>query len=325
MNLQEVFSQLNLAAKVTNISSNEFCTFYDVQLGNSLPYEKFLSQSKEIEFRLKSETPISFSQIPGAIRIQVFNKEPENIYLKNIWKSNLPGFLPIILGQDYFGNLVYTDISEHPHTLIAGTTGSGKSVANHNFIMNCILRQDVDLYLSDPKQIEFSIYKNNDSIKYLAVDYKSTILMLNKLLEIMQLRINLLKKYQKNSIKEIHYIKKVVVVIDEISDLMLQDKSGMFKKTLLELAQKCRAVGMYLIISTQRPSAKIISGDIKANFLARIACRVASKIDSKIILDQAGAEELIGKGDAIISNYEFENKRFKFCYFNMDIIKSILY
>lgn len=324
MSLQEVFHQLNLPAKVTNVTHNEFCTFYDVQLSNSLPYEKFLSQSKEIEFRLKSETPISFSQIPGAIRIQIFNKEPEKIYLEKIWKNNLPGFLPIILGQDYFGNLVFTDISEHPHTLIAGTTGSGKSVANHNFIINCILREDVDLYLSDPKQIEFSIYQNHDAIKYLATSYKGTISMLDKLLIVMKARIDLLKKYQKNSIKEIPFIKKIVVVIDEISDLMLQDKSGNFKKMLLELAQKCRAVGIYLIISTQRPSAKIISGDIKANFLARIACKVASKIDSKIILDQSGAEDLLGKGDAIISNYELDQKRFKFCYFDLDTIKNYL-
>lgn len=324
MNLQEVFSQLNLSAKVVSSTQNEFCSFFDVQLANSLSYDKFLSQAKEIEFRLKSESPISFSQIPGAVRIQIFNKEPQNIYLKNIWKKNLPGFLPIILGQDYFGNIVHTDISEHPHTLIAGTTGSGKSVANHNFIINCILRKDVDLYLSDPKQIEFSIYKNHEAVKYLATSYRSTVSMLDKLIDVMNVRLVLLKKYQKTSVKEIPYIKKIVVIIDEISDLMLQDKSGDFKKKLLQLAQKCRAVGMYLIISTQRPSAKIISGDIKANFLARIACRVASKIDSKIILDQSGAEDLIGKGDAIISNYEFDLKRFKFCYFDLDLIKTII-
>lgn len=324
MELQEVFNQLNLSAKIVSLKETPSCIFYDVQLGNNLSFERFKSNLNEIQFRLKTNNPISFSQDSGIVKVQIFNKEPENILLENIWKKNLPGFLPIVLGQDYFGNVVTTDISEHPHTLIAGTTGSGKSVANHNFIVNCILRKDVDLYLSDPKQIEFSIYKNHDAVKYIAIDYKATIKMLEKLDGIMNLRLSLLKKYEKNSVKEIPYIKKIVVIIDEISDLMLQDKSGNFKKALLGLAQKCRAAGIYLVISTQRPSAKIISGDIKANFLARIACKVASKIDSKIILDESGAEDLIGKGDAIIKNYDLDFKRFKFCYFDLNMIKNII-
>lgn len=324
MELQEVFNQLNLSAKIVSLKETPSCIFYDVQLDNNLSFERFKSNLNEIQFRLKTNNPISFSQDSGIVKVQIFNKEPENILLENIWKKNLPGFLPIVLGQDYFGNVVTTDISEHPHTLIAGTTGSGKSVANHNFIVNCILRKDVDLYLSDPKQIEFSIYKNHDAVKYIAIDYKATIKMLEKLDGIMNLRLSLLKKYEKNSVKEIPYIKKIVVIIDEISDLMLQDKSGNFKKALLGLAQKCRAAGIYLVISTQRPSAKIISGDIKANFLARIACKVASKIDSKIILDESGAEDLIGKGDAIIKNYDLDFKRFKFCYFDLNMIKNII-
>jgi S-DNA-T family DNA segregation ATPase FtsK/SpoIIIE len=313
--IDQVFSSLKIDAKCERIVVQDNSIFYDIKLGDSCKISRFLNLSKEIEFRLKSPNPLYLKVIPeqGIIRIQNISKVLKSIDFLELEQS-FSGFLPVTLGQDYFGKTLFTDLSKHPHTLVSGTTGSGKSYALHNFICSTLLQDNVDIYLSDPKGVEFIEYENLDSVKRIVYTYKDTLNVLDDLISIMSQRFLILRKYKINSLEQKPALfNKIFFVIDEIADLMLQDKlDKKFELSLTQLAQKCRAAGIYLMIATQRPSVDVVSGLIKANFPARIACKVSSKIDSKVILDDFGAENLLGQGDAIIKNYQFNLHRFKF-------------
>jgi S-DNA-T family DNA segregation ATPase FtsK/SpoIIIE len=203
------------------------------------------------------------------------------------------------------------DLAQNPHMLIAGTTGSGKSTLVHTIIANIFNYNNVKLILSDPKNIEFSEYDSKIKHSNLEVvyTYDETVAMLDDLLELMESRYRDIRAGLDP--KSLH---SVVFIIDEFADLIMQDSDGSFYNKLCRLAQKCRSSKIHLIISTQRPSVNIIDGTIKANFPSRIACRVASHIDSKVILDTIGAENLLGKGDALLKDNFRNLERFQVAY-----------
>lgn len=316
LEINRVFQGLKLDASCIKETVHRYSIFYDIQLGSRCSVQKFLNNTPEIEFRFKSNYPLYFNVInsEGLVRIQQLKTDLVPVNFFDIYSQfNKPaGCLPFCLGEDYLGNLVISDLAKHPHTLIAGSTGSGKSVALHNFVANSLLSSDVELYLSDPKNVEFSYYENLPSVKRVVYDYQSTTVMLHFLIDVMEQRFKLLKRIGKTNFEGVS-IPKILIIIDEISDLMVQDKkNGPFQEALCRLAQKSRAAGIYLVIATQRPSVDVISGVIKANFPARIALKTSSKTDSRVVLDTGGAEVLIGRGDALMKSYQHELLRFRF-------------
>lgn len=188
-----------------------------------------------------------------------------------------------------------------------GTTGSGKTTLLHNIIANLLINNNSHLFLLDPKRIEFNLYSqlNKVNVSSSLEECIKTVTLLNNIME------NRFSMLLENSNKKLN---SIVLIVDEFGDIFLQDKTKEFVNNLTKLAQKSRAAKIYMILATQRPSAKIIDGAIKANISARIACKTVSSMDSRIILDNSGAESLLGKGDAILKDSYRNLERFQIAY-----------
>ncbi len=219
------------------------------------------------------------------------------------------GDLICLLGQSITGARVWMDLAQNPHMIIAGTTGSGKSVLMHNIIANLFNYNNTIIHLIDPKNVEFHHYDKSFPNVKVHYSYAEAVNVLDMMIELMDNRYELARNG--SAMKDMPY---VVLMIDEFADLIMQDKGNMFYNRLLRLAQKCRAARISIVLATQRPSAQIIKGEIKANFPARIACRVANKIDSRIILDATGAEALENGGDALLRDNTRQMERFQVAY-----------
>lgn len=237
--------------------------------------------------------------------------------------------LPMILGRTQDGKDLAADLSIMPHLLIAGTTGSGKSIMLHSILASLIQSNtDVKLALIDPKKVEFSHYNDIKQLLYPVVTEPDDALsVLSDLVNEMECRFRLMSKakvtnisaYNEKRAKKLPYI---VLMIDEFSDLMHSTRK-VFQKKLCMLAQKSRACGIHIVIATQRPSVDVVTGLIKANFPARISCRVTSIADSRVVLGCGGAEKLLGKGDALISCIQYDMQRFKGAYISPQEVSEI--
>ena len=259
-----------------------------------------------------------FSPVPGTpyVGVEVPNKERDMVYLADVLKDAKPGPLQIAIGKNVDGSSVVADLAKMPHLLIGGTTGSGKTVAAHGMIISILMRatpEEVRFIMIDPKRVEFSHY---EGIPHLYVppvtDPKEASSALSWAVAEMELR---LKKFQKVGARDIGTYNKmveagtidvenatkmpyIVIIIDELADLMMNvGKEVEF--SISRIAQLARAAGIHLIVATQRPDAKIVTGLIKANIATRIACKVANGINSRVIIDQPGAENLVGNGDML--------------------------
>jgi S-DNA-T family DNA segregation ATPase FtsK/SpoIIIE len=236
-------------------------------------------------------------------------------------KYALPtGELNCLLGETDEGKPLWMDLAQNPHMIVSGTTGSGKSTALHVIIANLLLYKNVNIYLMDPKNVEFVAYEkfNNVTISY---NYDECLNNLEKIYAEMEQRFHLMKM---ENLTKYHFPYNVII-IDEFANLISQDQSGKFNEYLLNLAQKARAAGIYIILATQRPSIDIINGTIKSNFPARLSCRTASSIDSRIVLGATGAEKLMGNGDAFISSNNFNMTRFQVAYISpQEILKEYM-
>lgn len=228
-------------------------------------------------------------------------------------------YLPIILGITLFNSIFIIDLTKMPHLLIAGATGQGKSVLLNNIIISIISKKnpyEVKLIIIDPKKVELSIYSKIKKYynffnkqEFVITDIYIIKKIFIKLCNEMDKRYTILNNNLKKNIKEynkkfhfsdIKYLPYIIVIIDEFAELIINNNK-IIEKCIIRLSQLSRAVGIHLVIATQRPSVNIISGSIKANFPSRIAFRVSSKIDSRTILDVSGAERLIGNGDMLFS------------------------
>ena len=250
----------------------------------------------------------------GSVGIEVPNRERETIYAKEIFNSwnfgNSYATLPVAIGKTVSNEVFIADLAEMPHLLVAGATGQGKSVCLNVMLMSLLHKKSPDemkLILIDPKQVEFGLYSRIES-SYLAhpviTEAEEAEGILENLCVLMDERYNLISSACVRNIKEYNElsgVKKlpyIVTVIDEYGDLIMTSGKAM-ERAICRIAQKARAVGIHLIISTQRPDTKIVTGNIKANFPTRIAFRTTTGVDSRVVLDQAGAEKLSGKGDMI--------------------------
>jgi DNA segregation ATPase FtsK/SpoIIIE, S-DNA-T family len=296
--------------------------YYDLRL---MPNAKVKDVSKfgdEISLALRTpcKPSVKIMRELGIVRLEFVSPRTTPLNLFDYFTNrNIPkGVLPCLLGQTVDGQRMWMDIAENPHMIVSGTTGSGKSTLLHNIIANLLNYHDVDISLIDPKRIEFSEYENKISRIQVMYNYKEALHHLRSLIEIMEFRYDLM-----SSDKPTSQFKPMVVIIDEFADLIIQDTGNVFYETLCRLAQKCRAARIHIILATQRPSVNIINGTIKANFPARIACRVSSHIDSKVILDASGAENLLGKGDALVRDNSRFMERFQIAYTNAVEVCSI--
>jgi len=329
--LNDIFIGFKIKAECLKGVKYRHFMLFDVALKPGCRINDITGLSDEIGLIMRSVTPIIVTPVPeeGILRIQATHCKAEPLHFETYYdyvnkNHELRGKLPFVIGEAFNGDPIIMDMALNPHLLVAGSTGSGKSVFLHTLIANAFKRDDVELYLSDTKKVEFSIYDKemfSGKIMYSAYDYKTTLIMLGYLHEEMERRYCILSTH--NDSMRTPYFSNILVIIDEVSDLILFDKSRAFEASIVKLAQKARAVGIHVVLATQRPSVDILTGIIKVNFPARVAFKVSSKVDSRVILDASGAESLAGKGDGIINNAAFNFIRFQSTFTNQhEVMKN---
>lgn len=318
--MDEILHSLKIKGKCKSVRDYRHFRLYDVELNPGQSIKKLESHVREIGLALRSLSIPTITMIPenGIVQIQVTTGQASVIPFNELYERSLgskpDGLMSFLLGERANGSPVWLDMATNPHMLVAGSTGSGKSVFLHTLIANVLKRNDINLYLVDPKQgVEFSKYNNIcNSIVY---DYESSVRLLEMLTEEVERRYALFQRLNIKSIQECpNVISKVLVIIDEVSDLILQDSNKHFQNLLVKISQKSRAVGIHMVLATQRPSVDVLTGLIKANFPARIAFKVSSATDSRVILDTVGAENLMNRGDAILNTNKFNMVRFQSAY-----------
>jgi DNA segregation ATPase FtsK/SpoIIIE, S-DNA-T family len=287
--------------------------YYDLRLAANARVRDVHRYSDELSLALKTPSRPSIKVLhdQGIVRLEFAIPRTKTLHLFDLFTNeDIPeGDLVCLLGQSVDGKLLWMDLAQNPHMLVAGTTGSGKSTLLHNLVANLHNYNDCVLLLVDPKKVEFGAYENYLPNTKVYHSYEDTISLIDVLLETMENRFDLMR--QGHPASEFSYI---VLIVDEFADLVFQDVDELFITKICRLAQKSRAARISVILATQRPSVDIIKGSIKANFPARLACRVASHVDSKVILDAVGAENLLGKGDALVrDNFRFM-ERFQVAY-----------
>ena len=316
--LQKTLYSFGVQAKVENVSVGPAITRYELKPAEGVRVSKIANLADDIALNLAAETIRIEAPIPGkqAVGIEVPNTEKETVHFRDVVESDefqdSKSKLSVALGKDVAGNMAIADIAKMPHALIAGATGSGKSVCINTIISSIIYKakpSEVKLVMVDPKVVELSVYNGIPHLLIPVVtDPRKAAGALAWAVQEMDNRYNLfaqkgvrdLKGYNALIEKEegIGKLPQIVIIIDELADLMMVAAKEV-EDSICRLAQKARAAGMHLIIATQRPSVDVITGIIKANIPSRIAFAVSSQVDSRTILDQIGAEKLLGKGDML--------------------------
>ena len=317
--LESTLKSFGVDAKVIQISKGPTVTRYELSPSQGVKVSKIVNLADDIALNLAASGIRIEAPIPGkaAVGIEVPNKETQSVYMRTLLESDVfkqhESKLAFALGQDIAGNPVVTDIAKMPHLLIAGATGSGKSVCINTLITSILYKADpkeVKLLLVDPKVVELSVYNGIPHLLIPVVtDPKKASSALNWAVREMLQRYNDFAAHGVRDIKgfnkmmeekgdEKGKMPQIVIIIDELADLMMA-APGEVEDAICRLAQMARAAGMHLIIATQRPSVDVITGVIKANIPSRLAFAVSSGIDSRTILDMVGAEKLLGKGDML--------------------------
>ncbi len=318
--LQRTLHSFGVSAKVENISVGPAITRYELKPAEGVRVSKIANLADDIALNLAAESIRIEAPIPGkqAVGIEIPNKEKESVPLRDVIESdefgNNKSKLTVALGKDVAGNIVLADIAKMPHVLIAGSTGSGKSVCINTVITSFIYNakpSEVKLVMVDPKVVELSVYNGIPHLLIPVVtDPRKAAGALAWAVQEMDNRYNLFAEKGVRDLKGYNAaiehetdgtagkLPQIVIIIDELADLMMVAAKEV-EESICRLAQKARAAGMHLVIATQRPSVDVITGLIKANIPSRIAFAVSSQIDSRTILDQVGAEKLLGKGDML--------------------------
>ena len=323
--LEQVFKDFSLEGKVVAINPGPTVTQYEMEIKSGTKLSKILSLHNEIALALAAKDVRIQAPIPGksTIGVEIPNKVTAMVtvreILESIPKSMNESKLLVTLGRNIMGRPVYCEINKTPHLLVAGSTGSGKSVCINSIIISILMRakpDEVKLVLVDPKKVELSMYNGVPHLLAPVVtDPKKANIALKKIVVEMERRYDLFsnsgtkniagynayidKKNEKLSEEEkIKHLPYIVVIIDELADLMLVAAKEV-EDSIMRITQMARAAGIHLIVATQRPSTDVITGVVKANIPSRIAFAVSSSIDSRTILDSTGAEKLLGKGDML--------------------------
>ena len=335
--LENVLKEFGVEAKVVNYEYGPTITRYEIIIPKGIKVSKVTGLSDDIAMNLAAESIRIEAPIPGknTIGIETPNKIKEPVHFSNIIKNKEldNGELRVILGKDIVGRDKLIDIVKMPHLLIAGQTGSGKSVAVNTLISTLISKKsenEVKFIMIDPKMVELMPY--ND-IPHLLVpviidpQQAATALkwavneMENRYRKLMENGVRNIKKY--NNLSYVEKMPYIVIIIDELADLMMV-AAGSVEESIARIAQKARAVGIHLVVATQRPSTDVITGMIKANLPSRISFALRSQIDSRTILDTAGAEKLLGQGDMLLlANGSSKLERIQGAYISDDEVKNL--
>jgi S-DNA-T family DNA segregation ATPase FtsK/SpoIIIE len=317
--LIEKLAHFKIEGDVIRTYTGPIVSTFEFKPAANVKVSKILNLQDDLAMALSAETIRIQAPIPGkdVVGIEIPNDTRETIYLREVLESKIfqesASPLTMALGKDIVGKPFVTDLKKLPHLLIAGTTGSGKSVGINAMILSLLYKNSPDtlrLMMIDPKMLEFSIYNDIPHLLTPVITKpKQAVVALNNMVAEMERRYELMADTRTKNIENYNEkIKKtggehfpyIVVIIDELSDLMMTSGKDV-EISIARLAQKSRACGIHLIVATQRPSVDVVTGLIKANLPSRISYRVGQKVDSKIILDQQGAESLLGRGDMLFT------------------------
>ena len=348
--LERVLNDFEIKGKVVQIHIGPAVTEYEITVPSGTKVSRIVSINKEIALAMAAKEVRIQAPIPGknTIGIEIPNKEISPVGFREVleatWQNNGANKILVALGKDIMGTSILADLSKMPHLLVAGSTGSGKSVCINTIICSILMRykpNEVKLVLVDPKKVELSNYNGIPHLLCPVVsDPKKASVVLQKVVAEMEKRYDLFaekefkniagynewvdkenKKKTENRISKMPYI---VVIIDELADLMLV-ASKEVQDSIMRITQMARAAGIHLIVATQRPSTDIITGVIKNNIPSRIAFSVSSAIDSRTILDSSGAESLLGKGDMLyLPMGESHTTRIQGCYISDNEINKLI-
>ena len=323
--LQNVLADFGITGKVVAVHEGPTVTQFEVAVKNGTKVSKITGLSKEIALSLAARDVRIEAPIPGktTVGVEIPNKVTVGVQVREIiqekQKEMMSMKLPVSLGKDINGNNCIADLAKTPHLLVAGSTGSGKSVCINSFINSLLITKrpdEVKLVLVDPKKVELSNYNGVPHLLCPVVtDPKKASIALQNIVKEMEKRYDMFADEKVKNIvgynekmsalmkknpedKTLHLMSYIVVIIDELADLMLV-ASKEVEDSIMRITQMARAAGIHLIVATQRPSTDVITGVVKANIPSRIAFAVASQIDSRTILDMGGAEKLLGKGDML--------------------------
>lgn len=353
--LQRTLSEFGVNAKVVDWIKGPTVTLYEVELPAGVRVNKIQGLGTDIALALAVASVRIFAPIPGTnyVGVEIPNSERETVVLSEVLKSAKQGALQIAIGKDVEGNCVCEDLSKMPHLLIGGTTGSGKSVSVNAMIMSILMRatpQEVRFIMIDPKRVEFTPYNGIPHLYAPVVTEPSDASnALSWAVAEMERRLKLMSEAAARNIKEYNakiasgeldeitkvdidgsevkkhvHLPYIVIIIDELADLMMSVGKEV-EMSICRLAQLARAAGIHLIVATQRPSTNVVTGLIKSNITNRIAFNVASSIDSRVILDTTGAEDLIGLGDLLLSKPDFAKPlRMQGCFVSESEISSVV-
>ncbi len=342
--LEKKLQDFSIEGKITQVTPGPVVTLFEFEPAPGIKINKVVSLADDLALTLKA-TSMRISPISGraTLGIEIPNKEREDVFLKEILSSDTfrkgQSKLSLALGKDIFGTPVVVDLGKMPHLLIAGATGSGKSVGLNTMVLSLLYRatpKEIKLIMIDPKMLELPVY---DGIPHLMLSIitspKDAAEALRKIVLEMERRYRLLAETGSRNIEtynkkiksapegETEPIPYLVIFIDELADLMLVSAHEV-ENSIARLAQMARAAGIHLILATQRPSVDVITGVIKANFSSRISFRVASKLDSRIILDTYGAEQLLGKGDMLFVSPGWRTTRIHGAYVSEEEVKTVV-
>ncbi len=336
--IEERFGEFGIYGTVKEVHPGPVVTMYEFEPASGIKLSKIVTLSDDLALTLKAQS-IRIYPIPGksTIGIEVPNRKREVVWLGEIIASEMyqksSSCLTLALGKDIYGNPVVTDLSKMPHLLVAGATGSGKSVCLNTMILSLLYKatpRDVRLILIDPKMLELSSYEDIPHLMSPVItDPKEASDALKKVIVEMERRYkHLASKGFRNiqsynqSVSDEEKMPYVVVIIDEFADLMFTAPTDV-EQAVTRIAQMARASGIHLVIATQRPSVDVITGIIKANFPARIAFQVSSRIDSRTILDAQGAEKLLGMGDMLFMVSGVKMVRVHGAYVSEEEVKAV--
>ncbi|MFA4838115.1 MAG: DNA translocase FtsK [Candidatus Neomarinimicrobiota bacterium] len=351
--VENALETFGVSGKVVHVSPGPIITRYEIEPASGVRVSRIAALSDDLARILQAKRIRIVAPIPGksVVGVEIPNRHPSVVYIKSIIGSkqfmDSESLLTIALGKTTSGEIYTVDLAKMPHLLIAGATGSGKSVCVNSIIASILYHarpDEVKFVLIDPKKLELSIYKAlekyhlitcEDLDEFVITRPDNAIVALRSVEMEMERRYEILAEATVRNIDEFNAkVKKgeiekdffpyIIVIIDELADLMLTSAKEV-EEPITRLAQMSRAVGIHLIIATQRPSVDVITGVIKANFPARIAFQVASKVDSRTILDLNGAEKLLGRGDGLITTPQNpEAFRVHCAFISLDELERIL-
>ena len=325
--LSYALNSFGVSGNIVKISPGPVITLFEIEPADGVRVNKFTNLSEDLSRIMGGKRVRIIAPIPGSksVGIELPNESPSIVYLKSIINSRKyidnSSKLKIALGKTTTGDAFFFELNKMPHLLVAGATGAGKSVCINTIIISILYNakpDEVKFILMDPKKVELTTYKSlvgyhlitaKSLDEYVMTTSENSVSILNSAINEMERRFQVFSDVRVRNIDEYNKKKKadtslenipyVVVIIDELADLMMTSGRAI-EEPITRLAQKARAVGMHLIVATQRPSVDVITGLIKSNFPARISFQVSSKIDSRTIIDQMGAEKLLGRGDMLL-------------------------